>query len=135
VLLTTQDLDEADQLAHRIAVVDHGRIIAEGTSGDLKAAIGAGQVRLRVRRPDQRAVAARMLADALGVAVRDDVDPRALTAVVQAEADERLGRALVALADAGVAISDFSCGQPSLDDAFLALCDQSSSVTREEVQG
>ena len=134
VLLTTQDLDEADQLAHRIAVVDHGRIIAEGTSGDLKAAIGAGQVRLRVRRPDQRSVAARILADALDVAVRPDADPRALTAVVQAEADERLGRALVALAGAGVAVSDFSCGQPSLDDAFLALTAPSSGAAREEVQ-
>jgi len=134
VLLTTQDLDEADQLAQRIAVVDHGRIIAEGTSGDLKAAIGAGQVRLRVRRPDQRSVAARILADVLDVAVRPDADPRALTAVVQAEADERLGRALVALAGAGVAVSDFSCGQPSLDDAFLALTAPSSGPAREEVQ-
>jgi daunorubicin/doxorubicin transport system ATP-binding protein len=134
VLLTTQDLDEADQLAHRIAVVNHGRIIAEGTSGDLKAAIGAGQVRLRLRYPDQRPVATRILADALDAAVHADTDPRTLTAVVQADRDERLGRALLALGSAGVDVSDFSFGQPSLDDAFLALTEQPTSGTREEVR-
>ncbi len=133
VLLTTQDLDEADQLAHRIAVVDHGRIIAEGTSGDLKAAIGAGQLRLRVRRPDQRPTAAHIVADILDAPVHPDTDPRALTAVLHAGADERLGRSLVALASAGVEVSDFSFGQPSLDDAFLALTEQPAAAAREEV--
>ena len=134
VLLTTQDLDEADQLAHRIAVVDRGRVIAEGTSGDLKAAIGAGQVRLRVRHPGQRPTAARILADGLDVEVHPDTDPRALSAVVPADDDERVGRALVALASAGIDVSDFSCGQPSLDDAFLALTDRPPAVTREGVR-
>jgi ABC-2 type transport system ATP-binding protein len=133
VLLTTQDLDEADQLARRIAVMDDGRIVAEGTSADLKAAIGGGQLRLRVGVADLRPAAAQILASALDATVHPEADPRALLAVVDAGADERLGRALVALADAGVVVSDFSFGQPSLDEAFVALTSQPSGATAEEV--
>ena len=61
VLLTTQYLDEADQLAGRIAVVDHGRVIAEGTPGELKSSIGSGTVHLRLRDPGQRPEAERVL--------------------------------------------------------------------------
>ena len=66
--------------------MDRGRVVAEGTGGDLKAAIGAGQVRLRVRHPGQRPTAARILADGLDVEVHPDTDPRALSAVVPADA-------------------------------------------------
>ena len=66
VLLTTQYLDEADQLADRIAIIDHGRVIAEGTSGELKALVGSGALHVRVLDPDQREDAARILADVLG---------------------------------------------------------------------
>ena len=58
VLLTTQYLEEADQLADRIAIIDHGRIIAEGTSAELKASVGSGALRVRVSDPDRRAAAA-----------------------------------------------------------------------------
>jgi ABC-2 type transport system ATP-binding protein len=58
VLLTTQYLDEADQLASRIAVIDRGKVIAEGTKGELKASVGAGSVHLRLRDPEQRPIAA-----------------------------------------------------------------------------
>src|SRR6266511_3302047 len=54
VLLTTQYLDEADQLADRIAVIDRGKVIAEGTSGELKASVGSGVLRVRLRSPDRR---------------------------------------------------------------------------------
>jgi ABC-2 type transport system ATP-binding protein len=128
VLLTTQYLDEADRLARRIAVVDHGKVIAEGTNGELKSSVGAGTVHLRLRDPAQRSEAEQVLAVALGVAVQRDADPVALTARVSGdstdfEASEQAARALARLAHAGIVVDDFSLGQPSLDEVFLALTD------------
>ncbi len=66
LLLTTQHLDEADQLTDRIAVVDHGRIIADGTSGELKAQVGGGALHVRVSRASDRNAAMRILAGVPG---------------------------------------------------------------------
>ncbi|MEU3446429.1 ATP-binding cassette domain-containing protein [Streptomyces thermolilacinus] len=129
VLLTTQYLDEADQLASRIAVIDRGRVVAEGTKGELKASVGAGSVRLRLRDAGQRADAERVLALHLAAEVRRDADPVALTARVgdadgDRDAAERASRALAELARRGIAVDTFSLGQPSLDEVFLALTDR-----------
>ncbi|MFH9696294.1 ATP-binding cassette domain-containing protein [Streptomyces globisporus] len=129
VLLTTQYLDEADQLASRIAVIDHGKVIAEGTKGELKASVGAGTVHLRLRNADQRAEAQRVLALALNTDVQLDADPVALTARVDGQsteqgAAEHAGRALAELARCGITVDNFSLGQPSLDEVFLALTDK-----------
>ncbi|MEU3052443.1 ATP-binding cassette domain-containing protein [Streptomyces griseus] len=129
VLLTTQYLDEADQLASRIAVVDHGKVIAEGTKGELKASVGAGTVHLRLRDAGQRAEAQRVLALALNAEVQLDADPVALTARVDGQrteqgAAEQAGRALAELARSGITVDNFSLGQPSLDEVFLALTDK-----------
>jgi ABC-2 type transport system ATP-binding protein len=124
VLLTTQYLDEADQLAQRIAVIDHGRVIAEGTPGELKSSIGAGTVHVRLRDAAQREAASAVLSSALGTTVRLDADPVALTARASGSdvlAAEQASRALALLADAGIVVDDFSLGQPSLDEVFLAL--------------
>jgi ABC-2 type transport system ATP-binding protein len=126
VVLTTQYLHEADQLADRIAVIDHGRVIAEGTRGELKASVGAGGVRVRLLDPAQRDRAERVLFRELGVPVHVEPDPAALAARLPAEsgeAAERIGRALTELARAGVGVSDFALGQPTLDEVFLALTD------------
>ncbi|GAA1419720.1 daunorubicin resistance protein DrrA family ABC transporter ATP-binding protein [Streptomyces thermospinosisporus] len=126
VLLTTQYLDEADQLASRIAVIDHGKVIAEGTKGELKASVGAGSVHLRLRDPDQRVQAADLLRRALDAQVQAEPDPVALTARLSAAAGqdtaaEQAARALNELAAAGITVDNFSLGQPSLDEVFLAL--------------
>ncbi|MET8349062.1 ATP-binding cassette domain-containing protein [Micromonospora sp. NPDC005206] len=128
VLLTTQYLDEADQLAGRIAVVDHGRVIAEGTPGELKSSVGSGTVHLRLRDPGRRPEAEKVLQAALGVPVQLEADPVALLARVgeagsDLDASAQAARALGDLARAGIVVDDFSLGQPSLDEVFLALTD------------
>ncbi|MFF8015709.1 ATP-binding cassette domain-containing protein [Streptomyces sp. NPDC007929] len=126
VLLTTQYLDEADQLASRIAVIDRGRVIAEGTKGELKSSVGAGSVHLRLRDPDQRDLAADLLCRVLDARVQPEPDPVALTARLGTAASddsaaEQASRALGELARAGITVDNFSLGQPSLDEVFLAL--------------
>ncbi|MBC6457391.1 ATP-binding cassette domain-containing protein [Actinomadura sp. HBU206391] len=132
VLLTTQYLDEADRLAGRIAVIDHGKVIAEGTPGELKSSVGAGAVHVRLRDPRQRPeaeqVLTRALERALAAPVQLDADPVALTARVSGHetdlaAAEQASHALAELARNGITVDDFSLGQPSLDEVFLALTD------------
>jgi ABC-2 type transport system ATP-binding protein len=119
VLLTTQYLDEADQLADRIAVIDRGKVIAEGTSGELKASVGSGALHVRLRDPEDRSRAERVLSQALGVPMHLDSDPAALSARVSDP--ERVAHALAELSRSGVVVTDFALGQPSLDEVFLAL--------------
>ncbi|CAL9510665.1 Daunorubicin_doxorubicin resistance ATP-binding protein DrrA [Streptomyces sp. enrichment culture] len=126
VLLTTQYLDEADQLASRIAVIDRGRVIAEGTKGELKSSVGAGSVHLRLRDAEQRSLAADLLRRTLEARVQLEPDPVALTARLGTAASddsaaEQAARALNELARAGITVDNFSLGQPSLDEVFLAL--------------
>jgi len=126
VLLTTQYLDEADQLAGRIAVIDHGTVIAEGTPGQLKASAGGGILRIRLADPAQRADAGLVLSRLLGVPVQAGTDPAALTATSPASAagrpaSERAAAAVTELSRSGIAVGEFGLGQPSLDEVFLAL--------------
>jgi ABC-2 type transport system ATP-binding protein len=118
ILLCTQYLDEADQLADGIAVIDHGRVIAEGTPGQLKASIGSGALHVRLLDPEQRTEAERILSRELD-SVHLEPDPAALSAAC-ADAD-RAARAVAELSQSGVRVADFSLGQPSLDEVFLAL--------------
>ena len=118
ILLCTQYLDEADQLADGIAVIDHGKVIAEGTPTQLKASVGSGALHVRLLDPEQRPEAERVLERALD-AVHLEADPAALSAAC-ADAG-RAAEAVAVLARAGVQIADFSLGQPSLDEVFLAM--------------
>ncbi len=136
VLLTTQYLEEADQLADRIAVIDHGKVIAEGTATDLKRSIGEGAVSIRLADPGQRAAAARIIEDILRTTVALEADPSALSARVPDDGATDVARLLPALTDAGIAVPEFALGQPSLDEVFLALTGESadsSELTDEEV--
>ena len=138
VLLCTQYLEEADQLADGIAVIDHGKVIAEGTPGQLKASVGAGGLHVRLLDPEQRPEAERVLGLELG-SVHLEADPAALTASC-ADGD-RGAEAVGQLARSGIKVASFNLGQPSLDEVFLALTgrpadDQSAEeeVTRQEGQ-
>jgi ABC-2 type transport system ATP-binding protein len=118
ILLCTQYLEEADQLASGIAVIDRGRVIAEGTPGQLKASVGAGALHVRLLDPARRTEAAAVLERVVG-AVDLAPDPAALT--VSCSDAERAATGVAELARAGVGIAEFSLGQPSLDEVFLAL--------------
>jgi ABC-2 type transport system ATP-binding protein len=135
VLLTTQYLDEADQLADRIAVIDNGRIIAEGTPGELKASVGSGALHVRLRDPEARPEAERVLSEVLGVPIETGSDSAALSARVSDP--ERVAKALTELSASSITVTDFSLGQPSLDEVFLALtgrpAEETSMTVEEEV--
>jgi ABC-2 type transport system ATP-binding protein len=118
ILLCTQYLDEADQLAEGIAVIDHGKVIAEGTPAQLKASVGSGALHVRLIDPEQRPEAERVLARELS-GVHLEPDPTALSASC-ADAD-RAAEAVAELSRSGIRIAGFTLGQPSLDEVFLAL--------------
>ena len=128
ILLCTQYLDEADQLAEGIAVIDHGKVIAEGTPSQLKASVGSGRLHIRLLDPEQRPEAERLLGTELGE-VHLEPDPAALTAPC-ADAD-RAAEAVAELSRRGVRIADFSLGQPSLDEVFLALTGHTAEESEE----
>jgi daunorubicin/doxorubicin transport system ATP-binding protein len=130
VLLTTQYLDEADQLADQIALVDHGKVIAEGTPSSLKASVGAGTLEVRVRDPADRGRAAELVAATLAAPVQLAADAAALSAPV-GEMDRTL-ELLAELRHAGIALASFAIGQPRLDEVFLTLTGRPADVTIPE---
>ncbi|HWL96805.1 MAG TPA: ATP-binding cassette domain-containing protein, partial [Nocardioidaceae bacterium] len=120
ILLTTQYLEEADQLAARIAVIDHGKKIAEGTSRELKAATGSGFLHIALADPAaQIEQAAAILERQLGHAVQRSTESADLC--IPAGTAKAANEALAALIAGGIELSDFSLGQPSLDEVFFAL--------------
>ncbi len=126
IFLTTQYLDEADQLADRVAVLDHGRIVAEGSPEQLKGRIPGGHIRLQFADSHQLASAAQ----ALGTATLDD---EALTLQVPGNASLRSLRALLDRLDhAAIEAGSLSIHTPDLDDVFFALTGHPS--TEKEAQ-
>jgi ABC-2 type transport system ATP-binding protein len=132
VLLTTQYLDEADRLAERLAVIDHGRVIAEGTSRDLKASVGASALHLRLATADQSARARELIARVLGDGIVPGSDPLALTARLTSPA--QAAAVLAALTADSVDLAEFSVGSPSLDEVFLAITGHTAEFAVEEAK-
>jgi ABC-2 type transport system ATP-binding protein len=118
ILLCTQYLEEADQLASGIAVIDRGKVIAEGTPGQLKASVGAGALHVRLLDPTRRPEAAAVLERVVGPV---DLAPDPAALAVSCSDAERAATGVAELARAGVGVAEFSLGQPSLDEVFLAL--------------
>jgi ABC-2 type transport system ATP-binding protein len=124
VLLTTQYLDEADRLAERLAVIDHGKVIAEGTSRELKASVGASAMHVRLASAEQRGVAQEVVHRVLGDGLLPVTDPMELAARLENPA--QAADVLAALSRGNIEVAEFSVGNPSLDEVFLALTGRTS---------
>jgi ABC-2 type transport system ATP-binding protein len=135
VLLTTQYLDEADQLADRIAVIDRGRVVAEGTADELKASVGTSSLQLRVEDPADNEVALRAVEQILGVT--GTLSPEATRITAPMTDADRVADLLITLREAGVHLSEMSVQKPTLDEVFLTItghdaADQNDIDTKKE---
>jgi ABC-2 type transport system ATP-binding protein len=118
VLLTTQYLDEADRLADQIAVIDHGRVIAEGTATELKDRVGGDRLEVRLENEAQAEAASQALCSVV------DGEPELRDGVLLAAVSKRDGtvaNALRRLDEAGIEVGDLALRRPTLDDVFLGL--------------
>ncbi|WP_274426012.1 ATP-binding cassette domain-containing protein [Chelativorans sp. YIM 93263] len=130
ILLTTQYLEEADQLAARIAVIDKGRKIAEGTSRELKAATGSGFLHIALDDAARMEEAAQLLERRLDATAQTSVEGAELSVPVTTAS--AANEAIAALIAAGIDVSTFSMGQPSLDEVFFALTGQVTDAEDEK---
>jgi ABC-2 type transport system ATP-binding protein len=138
VLLTTQYLDEADQLADRIAVIDRGRVVAEGTANELKASIGESSLELRLNDPrdldDVRVAIERVLG------VSPTLSPEAGRLTAPMHDPDLVTELLVTLRDEGIHLAEMSVAKPTLDEVFLTLTghgveDAETAESEAELEG
>jgi len=132
VLLTTQYLDEADQLADRIAVIDRGRVVAEGTADELKASVGTSSLELTVRNGEELARARLMVEQVLGVRTHVTAEGGRITAPMSGA--DPLADVLAALRTGGIALAEVSVRKPTLDEVFLAFTGRRTEDEREKVE-
>ena len=128
---TTQYLDEADRLAATIVIIDEGRVIAQGTPGELKSRVGADIVELHTVDIPTLFSAARVL-ESLGLA-EPATDPATRRCSIAAPGGSRLLPSIVrALDDAGMAVEDLGLRRPTLDEVFLALTGHAATTKKEK---
>ncbi|MGM0711923.1 ATP-binding cassette domain-containing protein [Brevibacillus parabrevis] len=130
VLLTTQYLDEADQLADRIAVIDRGRVVAEGTVDELKASIGNSALHLRVQNVQDIANARDIVEQVLGVRSSVTAEAGKITAPM-ANADQ-VTDLLIALRTRGIHLTEISVQKPTLDEVFLTITGHGASENAQQ---
>lgn len=133
VLLTTQYLQEADELADRIAVIDRGRVVAEGTPDELKASVGRSSLQLRLRNPGEIDVARRIAERVLRTPSTVSAKTGNITVPI-ADASQ-VTDLLVALRREGIRLSEINVQKPTLDEVFLAITSHGAEKTVEESKG
>jgi len=131
LLLTTQYLEEADKLADKIAVVDHGKVIARGTSDELKSQVGGERLDLSVGSQDEIAAAAETLEALTGYEPVVEHHTRQLSVPAEGGA-QTLIEAIRALDDTDVTVLDVALRRPTLDDVFLAITGKTAADETEE---
>ena len=129
VLLTTQYLDEADQLADRIAVIDTGKVVAEGTADELKALVGTSALQLTLAQGADVNAAAAVIADVVGAAPAIGPEPGLITTPLTNTAV--VTDVLVRLRDRGFDVAQMSLSKPSLDEVFLTITGHAAEIPQE----
>jgi ABC-2 type transport system ATP-binding protein len=119
VLLTTQYLEEADQLADRVAVIDSGKVVAEGTADELKASVGESSLQLRLADSSEIEDARRAIRDVLGVEAV--VSPEAGRITAPMADPDKVTDLFITFREAGIRLTEMSVQKPTLDEVFLTL--------------
>ncbi len=132
VLLTTQYLDEADHLAERIIVIDHGRVIANGTSDELKDRVGGDRLTVSIARAENRDAAVSALRPLCTGEIEVSHDHRSFSAPIRS-GDRVVPGVIRALDDAGIDVLDVEVRRPTLDDVFLTLTGRPADAEQEAV--
>jgi ABC-2 type transport system ATP-binding protein len=129
VLLTTQYLDEADQLADRIAVIDHGKVVAEGTGAELKSSIGNATLQLELVEGQGNGKAAEIIEKILGVPANSSQSGSLSAPMAN---PDKVTDLLVALRDSNIHLAQVSVQEPTLDEVFLALTGKPQKVKAKQ---